>query len=103
MKVKFLKNGPGFGFGYMAGQSADIPAKKAAELIKLKVVAAAEDGAKGSACELPDVIPHRDELEKAGINSLDDLAKYADDYKAIHGIGEAKATDIADFIKSLED
>lgn len=99
MKVKFLKNGPGFGFGYMAGQSADIDAKKAAELIKLKVVVAAE-GDEGN-CELPEGIPHRDELEKAGINSLDELAKYANDYTAIAGIGKAKATDIDDYIKAL--
>ena len=99
MKVKFLKNGPGFGFGYMAGATADIDAKKAAELIKLKVVAAAEDGA--GSCELPEQIPHRSELEKAGINSLDDLAKYAEDYTAITGVGKSKATDIEDFIKAL--
>lgn len=100
MKVKFLKNGPGFGFSYFAGEEANIPDEKATELLKLKVVSIAEDGASG--CELPADIPHREELDKAGINSLEDLKEYEADYTKIKGIGEAKSKDIVEFLAKGE-
>ncbi len=97
MKVKFLRNGAGFGYGHFAGDVVEITdTEKLAKLIKNKVVASFEDGA--SDCELPEDIPYRDTLEQAGINSLDDLAKYASDYKKIKGIGPASEVAIKEWL-----
>jgi hypothetical protein len=38
MKVKFIKGGPGYGYGYAADQTGEIPDEAAQKLIKLGVV-----------------------------------------------------------------
>lgn len=38
MKVRFLKGGPGYGYGYIAGQVADLPVEAVERLEKAGVV-----------------------------------------------------------------
>lgn len=96
MKVKFLKSPTAYGYGYFAGDTADIPNKDAVKLTSLKVCAILEDTPDN--CELPTDIPMRDALETAGIKSLDDLLKITD-LTTIKGIGAKTAPQIAEYLK----
>jgi len=98
MKVKFLKSGCSFGYGYLAGAEADMPASDAAKLIDLQICAVAVETTNG--CELPADIPCFDELEKLGIKSIDDLAKITDLTK-LKDIGSAKAKLITEYISNI--
>lgn len=57
----------------------------------------AEGAEEGAAPQLPDDIPHRDELIDAGVASLEAL-RDLEDLTALPGIGKAKAADIKEYL-----
>lgn len=59
--------------------------------------AEAESGGESDEVPLPDDLPHREEVEAAGVSSIDELAAIGD-LTTLPGIGKAKAADIAAYM-----
>lgn len=92
-KVKITKPVIGkFGLGYFPEDIATLEEKQAATLIKAGYAVAHDDS------DLPQGIPGRKELIKAGI-TYDELQEITD-LENIEGIGKAMAKRISDFIKA---
>lgn len=96
VKVKFLKNGMGAGFGYFAEDECLMESKQASALAESGHVMLMPDDSL-----LPADIPARDVLSAAGINSMEQLAGITD-FIEIKGIGKATAEKITLYLSALK-
>ena len=96
VKVKFLKNGMGAGFGYFADDDCIMESKQASALAESGYVMLMPDDSL-----LPADIPAREALTAAGINSLEQLAGITD-FTEIKGIGKATAEKITLYLSELK-
>lgn len=91
--VQFIKSGSPYGFGYSAGATGVIlDEKQAKELESLGVLKIIPPP-----CELPENLPGRDKLIKAGFNTIEEL-KNISDITEVEGIGKQLASKIAAYI-----
>jgi hypothetical protein len=96
MKVVLTKPGPGVGLAYFAGDTVELEELQAKELIALGV-AALPDVDEDEVNTLPEDLPARDLLFKAGIKTKEDL-KSIEDFSALEGIGKKTAEKIENYL-----
>lgn len=96
MKILFINNTPGIGYGYMAGQTVDCSSALGNEFIELGYARMVEDNADG----LPLELPGRDALIEAGIKEVKDIPAEIETLIEIKGIGKTTAEKIVLYLTS---
>jgi len=94
MKVKWIKQGIGIGYGYFEGDEIDVNDSLAAELTELGYVVAIHT----KPTELPENFPGRKVLIDNGFTTINEIKKLSvDDLILIKGIGKKLAELIVNF------
>lgn len=97
MKIKFIKNTPGFGYAYMEGMELNCEKPFAKEMIELGVAVELEEP---DGSDLPNDFPAREALKKAGV--MFDEVKVLTTVEmltSIEGIGKKSAENILKYLK----
>ena len=101
MKLKFLKNAMGFGFGYFAGQVGEVKDKDAGRLIKAGVARQYDPKKDVPNVEpdLPEDFPGRKVLIENGLKTLEEVKKASsqDLLLDINGIGKTLNVQISEW------
>lgn len=103
MRVKFRKSHPNF--GYFAGDNAEIDDNTAGELLEkgYVILVPSEEIDPVDENQLPENLPGRILIFKAGINSVEELKLMKEeDFTSIKGIGPKMAEQIVEFVSIIE-
>ena len=100
VSVKFIKTAAGIGFGYFEGDTAELDEKLAVELIEMGYV---DKVIVKPTIELPEDLPARDTLLKAGFTDIDDLFAEIENgtLTEVKGIGKKTAEEIENYLNKL--
>lgn len=94
MKIKITKSTAGIGYGYMEGQELDLSDNKAMDFINRGYACMVTTNTDG----LPEDIPGRNALLKAGFKTVTELSGITD-FSQYDGISKAVSDKITEYLK----